>query len=369
MHLHLVQSIDTKTGGGLATSCLELADAQFKNGFSVSVVSSTERDTPLLPNSFKEFTYVGKRKFHNPILYSCDMENLLLKVKCNGSIIHNHGFYMYSSFLATKLKKNNDFVLMQHVHGMFEPWILNRSRFKKGIANLLFENYKYKKAEYWRALTVKEADQIHNFGVKGEVVVLPNGIDLVPIDNYLSKNINEINEKKIILFLGRIHLKKGIVPFLKTWCSLSSDLKSKWEFQIIGPDDGCLNILKNIAKEDDSVIFLDSVYGDEKFNRLQNADLFVLPSFSEGFSMAVLEAMGFSKPILITDECNFEEAFNFGAIKLSSDLHDWKDELGYVLNIDSSEFIDRGKELRSLVNEKYTWNKIANELNNMVLLK
>ncbi|WP_421892761.1 glycosyltransferase [Marinoscillum sp.] len=356
MDYHLLQSIDARTGGGLVGSCLELASAQREIGVNSQVISTTCGE---LRHS-TDHLIIAPRKFHTPILYA---EGLFKHLKSidRTDMIHNHGLYMYTSWLATKLKKTRDIRMMVHVHGMMEPWILRRSKLKKAIVNLLFENYKYKNAEYWRALTHKEADQIRGFGVNGKIIIAPNGIDLEPIDSFL-ENLKKVPvEKKTILFLGRLHEKKGLVPFLKTWLSLPLSIRRQWQLKIAGPDDGALSELFNLKGTNDGVEFLGPVTGQRKFEVLEQCDLFVLPSFSEGFSMALLEACAFSKPIILTDQCNFSEAFEFGGMRLS-EVDFWKNELIEILSTKPEELGQRGASLRSLVEQKYLWNTIAQDL-------
>src|SRR5690606_20451436 len=90
--------------------------------------------------------------------------------------------------------------MVMHPHGMFEPWILQRSRGKKRIANFLFEDANFRQARLWRALTSQEADQIRARGITAPIVIAPNGVDPAPFD---ARAVTTHNGKKkyIALFL------------------------------------------------------------------------------------------------------------------------------------------------------------------------
>ena len=169
MNLHLVQSIDPKTGGGIASSCIELVEAQNSIGLAAKIVSTTANRDELKSHDYKRLALI---KCSNPILYTPDLKKLIEDVNSDW-LIHSHGLYMYSSYLGTWIKRRHHNRMIVHVHGILEPWILSRSKITKKIASLLYENFKFRNAEYWRALTSKEADQIRREIAKNTTVLEP----------------------------------------------------------------------------------------------------------------------------------------------------------------------------------------------------
>ena len=206
--------------------------------------------------------------------------------------------------------------LVYHVHGFFEPWAPgSRSRWKKAIARFLFEDANFRYASLWRALTVKEADQIRGLGISAPIVVAPNGIDTEFIrlaESYQAPK----QQEKICLFFGRLHPKKGLALLIPAWASLGQ-ARLGWKLRIVGPDElGHRAEMQQLVKElgvEDSVEFGDAVSGMEKIEVLKSANLFVMPSFSEGFSVAILEAMTCEIPVIATHACNFPELAAAGA--------------------------------------------------------
>src|SRR5262249_26224498 len=93
-------------------------------------------------------------------------------------VVHGHGMYVGTNWLLGREARRQYRCLVYHVHGMFEPYILARSRWKKRLVHWLFENANFRSVRLWRALTEKEADQIRQCGIQAPIVVVPNGVNL-----------------------------------------------------------------------------------------------------------------------------------------------------------------------------------------------
>ena len=178
-------------------------------------------------------------------------------------------------WLGEEVKKRN-LKLIYHPHGFFDPWILKRSKFKKYLAKILFENRNFNNVVLWRALTQKEANQIREtIGGNVNVQVIPNGINLQEIDNIIKNidkhninedlssgnesNIEELNcfsfKRKEDYFFGRLHQKKGLVNLITAWGRVTDKFKN-WELSIVGPDqNGYKKILqKTISKNNLNIL-------------------------------------------------------------------------------------------------------------------
>lgn len=308
------------------------------------------------------------------LYFSPEMKLRAKKVMSDVDVVHGHGFYVGTNYVFGGAARRMRKPLVYHVHGFFEPWILNRSQWKKKLALCFFENANFRHAKLWRALTLKEADQIRACGIAAPVVVAPNGLNL---DDYarpangseaiatpLIPNLTKAARR--LLFLGRLHPKKGLDILLTAWANLSSAHKD-WELVVAGPDEGgYLAKLKTLAGSlglNGQVRFTGMVTGNIKKRLLYSADLFVLPSYSEGFSMSVLEAMACEIPVVASKACNFSEITN----------HDtgWECEptaeavfetLDRALREDDAARRQRGQNGRRLVQTKYAWPSIVRTL-------
>jgi glycosyltransferase involved in cell wall biosynthesis len=289
----------------------------------------------------------------------------------NVSVFHGHGLYVYPNYLLGRLARAQGKPLVYHPHGFFDPWILARSKMKKRIAHFLFETSNIKHVSWWRALSSKETDQIRAVGVTAPIEIIPNGVHMPA--KRTAAEIKEIAERyprkrqKRIVFLSRVHPKKGLDLLFHAWAKLDPDLTKDWEIAVFGPDEG--GHLAELQSEiqllgiEDSVTFYGSVSGTDKEAAYRSGDLFVLPSRSEGFPMAVLEAASYGLPVLQTTECNFPELTAAGgAWEAQPAVDSIEQSLIEALNADDTERSQRGAAGKALVQCHYQWSAIAQQV-------
>ena len=159
------------------------------------------------------------------------------------------------------------------------------------------------------ALTKAEARQYKRMGVHEEkITIIPNGIGLseysnLPPKGTFKKKFNIPEDKKIILYLGRIHKTKGIDLLIKAYLYLKNEMKDRDTILVIaGPDDGYLSEARNLANSlglYNSVMFTGFISREDKIRALVDADVFITPSFY-GFPMTFLEACAVGTPIVTT---------------------------------------------------------------------
>ncbi len=361
-HLHFTQSIEALQGGGLGKAAVDLHRSFLDRG-TESLMVSTYEQTPSdqIPNSF-----VGKRTGPGKCFYSREIRNQAADWAKTYDVFHGHGFYVYPNWaIGTHAIKNRK-KLVYHAHGFLEPWILSRSKIPKRIAHFLFESRNFKYAQLWRALTLKEADQIRACGITAPIVIAANGIHLVEYDRPPPEEMIPEKSRKRILFLARIHPKKGLKLLLEVWPEFASKHKD-WEIIVAGPDEGGhrgeLELLTKSLNIEDSVSFVGTVTGDTKLAWLKSSDLFILPSYSEGFSVAILEAMACGLPVLGTTGCNFPELAKEDAGWIGeADKTSIATNLNLALMSSEADLKAMGIKGRSLVEKQYTWESIATKI-------
>ena len=374
------------------------------------------------------------------------------------------GLWKYPSLAALRWSRRTGKPMVVAPHGMLDSWALQNSGLKKQIAGWLFQNAQLRQAACIRALCEAEAQSIRAFGLKNPIAIIPNGIDLpgdagqrqdhkttdygttgqgqrgaesgerrmekgegsaggspgsfsqpLPWTNMIPPG------QKVLLFLSRIHPKKGLVNLLRAWAVLrkTEDGRRKteeWVLAIAGWDQGGHEAeLKRLATElglawadgrdqrtEDrgqrtevggqrseasgstsdlrssifhlpsspspprpslSVLFTGPLHGEDKRAALGGAEAFVLPSFSEGFSMAVLEAAGAGLPVLLTPQCNFPELAKVGgAVEVSPDAAGCEAGLRQLLALTDTERQTMGRRGRDLVARDYTWSRVAEQM-------
>src|ERR1019366_7101432 len=176
--------------------------------------------------------------------------------------------------------------------------------------------------------------------------------------------------RKVLLFLSRIHPKKGLVNLLRAWSSIlhsQPSILDSWCLAVAGWDQGGhLEELRMLSAEcgiKDSVLFLGPQFGEDKVACYRNCDAFILPSFSEGLPMVILEAWAHGKPVLMTPECNLPEGFAANAaIRIEPNVESIVQALEQLLQSPSSDLCSLGANGRALVAEKFAWPKIAADM-------
>jgi glycosyltransferase involved in cell wall biosynthesis len=357
-HCHFVQSLEPLQGGGLGAAALQLHRALRGKGYASTVISTRAADSPATTDA-EEFVRRGPRK----AFYAAGLVRRARELAGDaGVVFHAHGFYVYPNAVFGFAARRHRRSLVCHPHGMFEPWILARSRGKKKLAHVLFENANFRWARLWRALTPVEADQIRQQGISARVEVIPNGIDLTPFDVPVEM---PAVPQRTVLFLGRLHPKKGIDLLLKAWSRWSSRFP-EWKLILAGPDEGGYRaeIERNISAGGIERVELPGVVtGAAKIALLKQAGVFALPSYSEGFPMAVLEALAARRPVLISRGCHFEAAVEAGAgWSCDATVESVEQMLHAALRADDAERDQRGHAGRNLVEQNFQWPALAKQL-------
>lgn len=361
--LIILSSISRKAGG-LLVAVSALAN---KLNLKLSVFGLKDEYT-----DFDKFYWNNIKTYSSNIIgpksfgYSDKLKNKVLNTQF--SLIHLHGLWMYPQLLALKYQKKFNCPIIISPHGMLDPWAVRNSYWKKKLVGLLFANKSLRKANCIHALCKSEYKAIRNYGLSNPVAIIPNGIDLPPFFEKKNKN----KPIKNLLFVGRIHPKKGLKLLIEAFHILKSkndSFTNRWQLQIVGWDQDRheeeLKALCNNYNLESEIKFLGPLFYDKKVEVLKNADAFILPSYSEGLPMSILEAWSYQLPVLMTRECNLPEGFdNNAAIEVSLSPNDISKKLIYLDNMSLDDYKFMSKSAIELVSQKFTWDKIAQDMEN-----
>jgi poly(glycerol-phosphate) alpha-glucosyltransferase len=252
---------------------------------------------------------------------------------------------------------------------MLDPWALHNSRWKKIIAGFAFERRHLKNAACIHAINRGEAAAIRAFGLKNPICIIPNGVE-VPASNAADRTppwaTDMVGNRKVLLYLGRLHPKKGLSILLRGWKEAFKH-EQDWILVIAGWDQGGhrreLEQLTRELKIAGSVQFTGPLFGKARDTAYQNADAFVLPSLSEGQPLVVLEAWSHARPVLMTQECNLPEGFENGAaIRMSATVEGVAGALGKLFASEKSALEEMGCRGRDLVICNFSWSQIASQM-------
>lgn len=347
-------------------------------------------------------------KSHWAIGYSPELRRKVASNTRKDSIVHNHGLWMYPGVVARKASASAGAPLVISAHGMLDTWALRNSSLKKRLAGWLFENRNLHQAACLHALCEEEAKSYRDYGLRNPICIIPNGIDMPSgVDGSgLRTEDSTIDRfaqgRKVLLYLGRIHPKKGLVNLIRAWkTTCNSQLQTTaWLLAIAGWDQGGHeHELKRLCDElgiawadvrdqksdagDESpnqksnfsiskfqlsaflpsVVFLGPQFNEAKAACYANCDAFILPSFSEGLPMVILEAWAYGKPVLMTLQCNLTEGFAAkAAIQIEPGVESIAAGLNTLFQSSISDLESTGSRGRALVAAHFNWSRCAREL-------
>jgi glycosyltransferase involved in cell wall biosynthesis len=276
-------------------------------------------------------------------------------------LVHNFGMWTAGSHgvsLAARLIRKP---LVLAPLGNLEPWALKQKALKKRAAWFLYQKRDLDRAEVVHATSVGEAESVRALRVRSPIALIPHAVD-VPAD--VSDNGSKhVDGPRTALFLSRIHPKKGLLELVKAWSRLRP---KNWRVVVAGPDEGGhrAQVEAEVARHSlqSAFTFLGSVSPAMKCQLLRQADLFVLPTYSENFGLVVPEALARGTPVLTTrgapwsdlEETNSGWWIDVGADPLTRALEG-------VLPLSRPALAEMGRRGRQLVIDRYSWKAIIDQ--------
>jgi glycosyltransferase involved in cell wall biosynthesis len=254
------------------------------------------------------------------------------------------------------------------LNGMLDPWSLAQRSLKKKLALALGYRRMLDRAAALHLGNFQEQELIRPLKLKSPGVIIPNGVNLEemqprPSGGTFRKLFPQVGAGPYVLFLGRLHHKKGLDILASAFAILAKEDKTV-RLVVAGPDDGArADFEKRIiaAKIADRVHLVGPLYGESKLAAYVDAACFCLPSRQEGFSVAVLEALALGAPVVITEGVHFPEIQSAGAGKVV-DLDGPAVAIALKQIISDPLARERmGDAGQQLIAAKYTWQKVAEQ--------
>ena len=301
--------------------------------------------------------------------YSSNLKKAILANINNFDVIHIVGVWNYPPLVALRLAIKFKKRIVLSPHGSLKPSHMKTKPLKKIIYyHLLLKSLINKDNLTIHYFTKIEAEEsIHFLKLKANVIILPNGINPIKV---IRRNQNSSILQ--IVFVGRIHEVKGLEFLLEVMCALC-DEELPVRLTIIGS--GEIEYVKRIkamikTSQLENVVVLTGLLDKEQISHIFSiSDLFVLPSYGEAFSMAILEAMAARLPVLITPLCYFPEVALCNAGKvIEHNVQNWKSAISEMIS-NRSVLNEMGGNGCNLVEEKYTWGNLAEEFINVISLR
>lgn len=361
----------SRNAGGLFVSVRRLAQTlQSISSVQIQVIGIedlySEQDLPewgiIRP---KLFVTQGPRAFG----YAPEVSKFLRQSEFD--VIHTQGLWMYPSVAAYRWSRFTQKPYLITPRGMLDPWAVRNAQWKKLIAGWLYENAHLRGAACLHALCAAEAEAIRAYGLHNPICVIPNGIDspaATPAEPPPWQATLPA-DAKVLFYLGRLHPKKGLPHLLSAWAAAHSanEHAAAWHLVIAGWDQGGHEAdLKAQVQQlgiSTRVHFVGPQFDAAKHASYRRADAFILPSFSEGLPMTVLEAWSYSLPVLMTPQCNLPEGFQAdAALRISPEPERIAQGLTALFAMPDHERTAMGERGRVLVEQRFNWPHIGQQM-------
>lgn len=367
----------SRHAGGLFDACGRLAQELKRHGEEVRAFGVADADGR---NDSRQWSpvpvHLAEPKGWRTLAWAPQMAAELADF--SPDVVHTHGLWNYPSWLAARWRARSGKPEVIHPHGMLDPWALKNGRWKKDAALALFERAHLEKASCIRALCAPEREAIRALGLKVPVCVIPNGMDLPQAE---AGHKAEAAAEKVLLYLGRLHPKKGLPELLKAWAQLgATKANAGWRLVIAGWDQNGHELeLKQQAESlslpwqagdwnaaaaaPGSVFFCGPKFGSDKAALYAAASAFILPSVSEGLPMVVLEAWAHAKPVVMTPMCNLPEGVAAGAaMSIQAEASSQAAALGELFGWPEPQRAAMGEAGLQLVRDRFSWQRAAADL-------
>lgn len=275
-------------------------------------------------------------------------------------VIHDHGVWLPSNHGVARGARRLNRPRVVSPRGMLEPWALRHRRWKKKMAWWLYQRADLQSAAVLHATAEAEAAQFRQLGLHPPIRIIANGIALPEH----APDKRKPDGRRTALFLGRLHRKKGLPLLVEAWARVKPP---GWRMRVVGPDeDGHrAEIAALVAAAGLGEIWEmpGPVNDADKWRCYAEADLFLLPSHSENFGMAVAEAMAAGLPVITTRACPWEGVrtrrcgwwVEPAAESLAAALRE-------ACALPGSELASMGERGREWMRSDFSWSKVAEEM-------
>jgi glycosyltransferase involved in cell wall biosynthesis len=300
-------------------------------------------------------------------LYTPSLGTWLEKNLGDFDIIHLHNYRSYQNILVHKFSMRYRIPYLLQAHGTVVDFFE-----KKHLKNLYDFVWGYKilnSASKFIAVSKVEKDQYSSIDLPSDKIkIIPNGVDVFNYNRLLEqgkfrKKYGIAPGEKLILYLGRLHKRKGI-DFLINGFSILSGQNKNVRLVIVGPDDGFLTILKKQVRKlriKDLIIFTGAVPENEKFEAFIDSNVLVYPATLEIFGLVPFEAIMCGTPVIVCDDCgcgNIIKEADCGYLVKFGDVNNLKEKMKFALenSENNDKLVQNGKRF---IEENLTWKKVG----------
>lgn len=368
--LHAIGGLEQRTGG-TARVAVDLCDALVQQGIDTNLIATViaSSGAELIDfSTIADRVHLFERKNVERFTFSLPLKRWLIENIRNYELVHVHGLFSYSGYTSAAIARQANIPCVITPHGMLEPWAFAHKPRRKALGFRLVEKKNLTHAAAIHAISSSEIQSIAARCSHDRIRFIPNGIRSSVFKQAFNpeqfyQQFPHTQGKDLLLFLGRIDPKKGLDLLAPAFAQLNRTFPNT-HLIIAGPDGiGFLERAKQFFIDAgcfEQVTFTGNLSGTLKQSALGAATTYIAPSYSEGFSVSVLEGMAAGLPCIITTGCNFPEAKH----------------VAYVTDIDvdaiATALIDcfsnrpaakaLGQRARQFILDRYTWDQVATQM-------
>lgn len=344
-----------KLSGGPSRSVPILTRGLAEVGCNVTLITQKTDD---MNDHLLEGTNVGI------ITWSCEKELCRIEERVANKefdLIHLQGVWLPIYHRIIKVAQKYDVKYIITPRGALESWSLQQKWLKKKIALILYQKRDLNKASCILATANMEANSVRRLGIRSDIAIIPNGVD---VSEYVCRTPEfKSSVKKQILFLSRIHQKKGIEFLINAWEQLKIRY-SDWNVVIAGNgEESYICQLKDLIRSkgiEDCVEIIPPVFGEAKHKLYCESSMFVLPTYSENFGMVIAEAMSCGVPCITTNGTPWQDLNDnqLGwCIELS--LNNLINTISEAIELGQDTLFEMGQKCSRYINDTYQYTEVA----------
>ncbi|WP_440054151.1 glycosyltransferase [Pseudoalteromonas sp. T1lg65] len=370
--LAIIENISDEYGGP-ANSLPNLLYFLFKNESiksQIVTVCATNKESNVLIDkyslSWRKCERVGLKK----VQYAKELKIELSKIISKDTVLFSNNLWNYPAYISYRLSKKKNIPHVISVRGSLYPWSLKQSKVLKKVAWVLFQRKALTDASLIHVTCKDELEAVRDLGINTPVALCPHGIDYAAYQT-LPSRVESLEKmgldpnKKYILFMSRLHKKKGLDFLLNVWPALSKKY-SDWCLLIVGPDyDGYKQKIEDLRRESSlhkNLMQLGMLKGEAKEQVLALSSFFILPSYSENFGVVIGEALAAGLPVVTTKGVPWSEIESFSCGKqIELTEENLMFSMEEMMLLSDRELKEMGRRGKKLILNNYSWEAQASK--------
>lgn len=285
--------------------------------------------------------------------------------RTDAAIVHHHSLWLRTLHYAHRAASSRGVPLVLSPRGMMSTWAWHHHRWRKRASRWLVHPGALNAVAGWHVTSREEENDIRALGFRQPVCVAPNGVDAPAPDEsagaaaFWREACPETARRPTALFYGRFHEKKRVIELIDLWIERAAP---DWLLLLVGiPEEYTPDLLERYALKLSAPGRVRAFSGLTRPPPYAVASLFLLPSHSENFGLAVAEAMAHGLPALVTDTTPWR-ALNTENCGWCVAWPDFGPALAAATRCASAELQQRGARARTWVLREFSWRRSAESL-------